>query len=150
MTEPRKITITRSQAIQAVMSEPLRNGPFVEGSLPTSHISADPNCTVCAVGAVLRRTGLCNQDVAEVACELLAECHHEEDPGFDNVSFTEFDLEHIGDMASDGHYLEALSSLFEGLCLLVPPEATRSILASFIEHNFPEILEITVDSLNEV
>lgn len=45
--------LTKKQCIEAVMTEPLMTGRYFEDK-------NDPNCRVCAMGAILRKAGISN------------------------------------------------------------------------------------------
>lgn len=73
--------VTKKQIIEAVLTEPLIYNRFVHDiSMSTNE---NPDCGVCAVGAVLRKAGLKNRDILNNAMTITKLTFSSEDLEYD-------------------------------------------------------------------
>lgn len=119
--------ITKAQVIEALTKEPfLKAGDWAYGD--------DPNCPVCAVGAVIRYSmpGLAVRDLRRVALSICA---------FGSATMKESVQDELGEK----RYLNALSCYFEGLAEdrgdIYEAENhndLRTEVIQFVQEHFPE------------
>jgi len=129
--------IERRTILQAIRFEPLKAGRWVEGGysddMNTWVPLDDPNCSVCAVGACLRRAGLNNQQIDDFGDRMIE---------YGSVSYDDNDdltLRHrIEEALESKEYLHALSVKFESQAEKTGSgQRTRKILRQFVLDNFP-------------
>ena len=109
--------ITRRQVLSGIRYEPLKSGNWVDTD----------GCSVCAVGAALRRAGLNNCEVSRKGHNLF--CIGEVGDAPDSF---------ITSALLAGHYLRALSIKFETLAATYGAgKRTRTILAKWVKKNLP-------------
>jgi hypothetical protein len=135
--------ITKQQIIEAIRTEPLSPGFWIQGD--------DAACAVCAVGGVLRAAGCGPEKIRAIGSELVGVgcVPREEDPYLARR------------LVSEGQYLAALSCVFEGLAIehldlewcedvldrtleqrARAGDAAREPLIAFVEETFPDSIEI--------
>jgi len=145
------LKISKRTVIKALTKEPLKAGNWV--TIPRDEDGVRINnynsvsCPVCAVGAVLRNSGIKTNSGIDIAGHNLTD--------YGAVA----DLEEVDDELSKGNYLNALSCKFEGLCderanrlgvstsSDLHPNSLRPIrkqLIEFVKENFPNSFEIEV------
>lgn len=131
-------TISKKMIIKAIQNEPLINGTYVEvENYPNSGYSTDPNCGVCAVGAVLRRSGMTNKKIASFGAKILRQ-------GL--ASFYKHKTEEslIDYYINEKQYLNSLSEKFENLAEKYGcGKKTRTKLIKFVQENFPNKINLT-------
>lgn len=122
-------TITKKQVIEALETEPLTLGNFWVYS------KIVPDCSVCAVGAVLRRTsferafrGRNSMTIGELATK--------------NQYFE--GLGKVKSLLKSRNWLGALSSYFEGLSCNMLPREKKTI--AFVKKNFPAKFQLTIEA----
>lgn len=134
-----KNTISKKDILKAINTEPLAYGEWVkmdkDGSGWPTIISSDKNCSVCAVGSILRQAGLTNKRIHDFGFEML---HH------GSVTANDPYLEHsLKDALKNKEYLHALSIKFENQANKIGVnKRTRSALTKFIEVNFPNRIKL--------
>lgn len=119
--------ITRRQVLQAIESEPLRFGSWID-----DESLDDPKCSVCVVGGTLRRAGIVPEKIGLIA-------------GINCIYAVNGSL--VAEALADKRYLDALSCYFEGClnphaysCPSKYSDATpdhRARLRKFVLTNFP-------------
>lgn len=128
-------TISKSEIIKALQTEPLQPGVFVEYVYvaDTCNISTDPSCNVCAVGAVLRRAGYTNDAIIKAGREL------------SNAGFVcQGNVAQINEELKNRQYLNALSVKFETLMAERDrvTKAVRQQLCKWVEKNLPNRIKL--------
>lgn len=140
--------ITRKQVLMAVRYEPLTAGSWIRKD----------DCTVCAVGATLRRCGVEDCEIGSYGSQVFQAAE-------DNTDYhgeAAMDKKYVRKHLKNGLYLAALSCYWEGVVapkygineedssahrLLVTPEV-REELAAWVEKNIPE--KFTAKELKKV
>jgi hypothetical protein len=141
----KKKMIKRKVILDAIKNEPLDAFEFVKmvsgnfddlGNYTPSHISTDKNCPVCAVGAVLRNSGLDNLKISAFGNKM-SDCGSvREESRLDAKRAIEEFLE-------KGKYLHALSVKFERQADMTGTgKKTRSILSAFVKKHFPKEIKL--------
>jgi len=124
--------ITKEKVIKAIKTEPLIVNYFVERD-KYSNIVTNPNCSVCAVGAVFRASGMSNTEIDDVTS----------DPQ-ENICSTS--IGRIEDLLKSKLYLNALSVKFEYLASKYGTgKRTRNELVKFVEENFPYRIKLHLE-----
>jgi len=137
------IIITKELVIKALKTEPLACGKWIHDKIRTDDVTVPAprtragKCRVCAVGAVLRKHGLNNDQIYRAGQELTSE-------GYINGDDAKKTAEHL----SRKLYMHALSNEFERLSKKVRrPDKTipkikldsiRMQLIRFVKKNFPD------------
>jgi len=120
-------TITRSEILKAIRTEPLVSGNFVQ-----TENNKEKNCAVCAVGAVLRIAGQNNTEIHSFGEQLMYEGVCSSQPHY-------VILEEL----KERRYLHALSMKFEFYAFrLGKGKRTRKLLANFVKKNFPKVIKL--------
>lgn len=135
--------ITKEEIIKALETEPLAQGKFIyhpkcEAWVETLVFTSNPECKVCAVGAVLRNKlpiGSLHWFYNKVV-NLTKYSKFEEDA---EDSFDSIDL-FIDSLIEQEDYLSALSVFFEDQ----PKELARENTIEFVKDNFPEEIEVNL------
>jgi hypothetical protein len=140
------VRITREQIIEAIQTEPLKPGRWIDGTTST--------CPVCAVGGVLRRAGVHPLRIPGTASRLCGVQPATAGAG-------EGALDRARALLRDGYPVNALSVAFEGLAQehlnenaadpfdpasaedLAAGDAAREPLIAFVRETFPD--SITID-----
>lgn len=118
--------VTKEEIIEAIETEPLRAGSWF---YDYDHTTNFETCSVCAVGAVLRRAGLKERDELDIDLEV---CNDEY-----------FGLYKLKDALSCGNFMGALSIKFEDLSEQVESmDEVREKLIKFVKENFPDEVEL--------
>lgn len=118
--------VTKKTILKAIATEPLIGGSFV--------LSADDerkDCSVCAVGAVLRRAGMKNSEIYDFGRVMVdsGPCANRE--------------ESIPEVLKDGEFLHALSLKFEAQSDRTGyGKRTRNVLANFVKKHFPHRIKL--------
>jgi hypothetical protein len=139
-------TISRRDILTAIRNEPLNTGSFVnpkgvgpdgvEGGLGSVE---DKNCTVCAVGAVLRKAGLSNREIEEFG-EALGDLGPITPTRYEIYSDVKGGLK---ELLKEKKYLHALSVKFEGQAHKTGVgKRTRKVLSLFVKKNFPKRIRL--------
>lgn len=139
-------TISKAKCIEAVKTEPLRGGHWVQSF--ELRPDSQRNCSVCAVGAVLRKAGCDDYSMDEVASRLVVLA----------LAYSHNAAREIRKALKEKRHLDALSMYFESLANPQDPGATlspilegknlsriRSKLVKFIDKNFPKRIELPLD-----
>jgi len=121
-------SISKKKIIEALKTEPLAPGTWVRLEGDKTH--NDPTCTVCAVGAVLRKAKFRNFAITQNAHRQVGNCY--------------FNGDDYKAALKERNYLGALSAYFETIC----PEsgatpAIRRRLVTFVTKYFPEKVSLT-------
>lgn len=135
------ITITKAQAIKAVMTEPLKANFFYHNKSEYGDRVDDGVCSVCAVGAIIRSTKTDKLKLNHQVSELLMKGDHRvsvSGMGYKTSSY-EYVLE-------SGNYLAALSQYFEFMSGApgVTMDQIRLALHDFIVAEFPAKFQLEV------
>lgn len=122
---------TRKEVLQAIRHEPLAPGSWIE-VVDWEKPLSNKNCTVCAVGGLLRRKGMPLKQITERAGKaLVIETGWDRSRSVGAEGDYELALE-------EKNYLRALSIRFEQLSeKFGTGKRTRNILANFVKKNFP-------------
>lgn len=131
-------TMTRRQVIRALRTEKLAGGYFVDHYIWndkkfTSFPSESKDCTVCAVGALLRYCGMSNSKISDWTDKF--------------GDFGAFDPTYIGastqELLDNKQYLHALSFEFETVVeKLGKGKRMREHMVKFVKNNFPKTIKI--------
>lgn len=128
-----KKTITRKQVLKAIANEPLSAGSFIVNDNSKTY----KQCSVCAVGAVLRSTLLeidNPRDLDFFANRLTRTIRY---------GITETYIDYIDEILTTKNYLQALSIKFEWLCTQYKTMKTvRKHLAIWVKKNLPKEFEV--------
>ncbi len=122
--------ITKGEVLDALATEPLRARQFVD-----STDNGNPTCHVCAVGAMLRRKGLTNNQIWFVGSRLIKQ---------DMVSVGMFVSKEVArnkavELTQQGKYLHALSIIFEHSSNTMPlKEDSYKYTKEFVLAFFPD------------
>lgn len=126
--------VTKQQILDAIKSENLigGHGPINSRYDLFNRIEIyDNKCSVCAVGAVLRHTGVANGTQINYVFSAVTK-------GADAD-----DLASVGQALKDKNWMAALSIKFEQLCLENITMATlRKRIANFVKRNFPSRVKL--------
>lgn len=136
MSKP--IYITRRETLHAIRTEPLKAGKWA-----SNEEGNEGKCSVCAVGAVLRKAGLDDACINQFGNRMII--------NFKNVTALSVyskkdENEKIEEHLDNDRFLQALSLKFE--CQAKRTGAgkrTRTILADFIKANFPKKIELSYE-----
>lgn len=136
-------TVSRREILQAIRTENLRSGEFVETDLGTP--LDDPNCGVCAVGSVLRKVGFDNSEIDIFGRTLMNGGKVISDyESYDPPIHTQREIDGLLERRL---YLNALSVKFERQVEKTGEgKTTRKILAKFVKKHFPK--RISLDPYN--
>lgn len=137
----KKKFVTREQILEAIKTEPLTSGYWVQYRNDEDGIygiNLDPNCPVCAIGGVLRKSGLSNEEIDHFGNKM---------GNYGPISARDFRLEReVVEMTTNflkkKQYLHALSLKFEHLAEQGIGSITRKKLAKFVRDNFPAKVEL--------
>ena len=140
------LKIKKAQVIKALRTEPLEKGNWIDIS-PKDYeqferspllVASAFDCKVCAVGAVLRSTGLTPMEILRVGGNLSLSYGY-------NV-FRDARHGDIDNLLIKGNYLGALSCYFESTIPLRGSYGLkhRERLVQFVEKNFPGYIEVSV------
>jgi hypothetical protein len=135
-----KKTVSKKSVIEALMTEPLMRGNWIEFddliSDPQKVKAKDVVCEVCAVGGVLRKNGATIKEIDDYGDRLL------DLPFPVGEEATEKDIEYL---LKHEQYLSALSAYFEST--LPGPRIRygnehRERLVRFVEKHFPDRIKL--------
>jgi len=130
--------ITKKEVLQAIKTEPLTSGNWVK--LDDKKRFNDKTCSVCAVGAVLRKAGLGNQAINDFGDALAMQGVVAPDSYLESEGYVEAEIQ---DYLDTEKYLHALSYKFEYQANKTGVgKRTRNILAKFVEVNFPDKIKL--------
>jgi hypothetical protein len=124
--------VTRRTVLNALRNEPLNNMGWV-------HNPRDPSCSVCAVGAVLRRAGFENGKISSFGLGLFRNgaVTPAQLPLYSNIEGV------IKKYLEEGRFLHALSMKYEFQAKRTGSgKRTRGVLARFVKANFPTKIEL--------
>lgn len=122
--------ITKQTILKAIKTEPLKPGSFVllEGDL----VSDDPSCSVCAVGAVLRKAGMNNNRINRFGIKLV-----------DYNSCSSSSVYRLPALLEEKRYLHALSVKYENLARVFRDLTfVRRELSKFVKKHFPSRIKL--------
>lgn len=133
-------TITRRQVIKALRTEPLQSGEWCDGPTGYTVPAKNLDCTVCAVGAVLRQ-------VTDMRVEEIYDFGAQLNNRTDATISDSANQKDISLFLADGNYLAALSAYFEST---IPDKAPygkrhRERLVKFVKKNFPTNIPVTYE-----
>jgi hypothetical protein len=123
----------KKTVIKALLTEPLMSGNWISEGLN------DGDCMVCAVGAILRKSGFYRNKIMEFGENMIESgaCTPWDERCENSFSLT------IDKHLKNGRYLHALSLKFESMESSKKPTATtRKSLVKFVEKNFPNRIKI--------
>lgn len=132
-------TISRDVILKAIKTEPLKNKAFVElyDADDGYVVSDDPNCHVCAVGAILRHAGMTNKQIDLFGNQLVhcgsAYASHEYHDKTNVLKTIKTNIE-------QKQYLHALSMKFEYHASFPSKRIgkLRKLMTKFVKENFPK------------
>lgn len=133
-------TVTKKEILEAIKKEPLKAGSWVKMDDFGDPVK-DKNCTVCAIGAVLRRAKYSNQQAWEFGgCLMNSDAVAPLDEECVDLGVEKNLVERL---LSEKKYLHALSVRFEGQALRTGVgKRTRKILTDFVKKNLPDQVKL--------
>lgn len=136
-------TISKDVILKAIKIEPLNKGYFVQWERNEFGPSTNPNCKVCAVGAVLRHAGMTNRQI-DLFGDKLNNCGQV-------YASSECDKQSVREtietMLKQKRYLHALSVKFEynASILGAGGKRIRKVMTKFVKENFPKRIALNVE-----
>lgn len=122
--------VSKKLIIKALMEENLGPGHFVEVNeeRPLAEVSKDPECKVCAVGAVLRHAGFSNKKIFNFGNDLSI-----------NGPAAYVEYKEIPSLLEEGYYINALSVKYESLVQQYGiNKKTVNKVITWVKKKFPE------------